>query len=117
MFAGFGAGAEALRRLEQGGAAPDVARLSDEDETRLGLGMAGLRGRARRARCRPTCARAAWPAARWPSSAGQGPDEAVRVRREAAIEALRDAGGVALGSRRGARGCARASTGPTCATS
>ena len=59
MFASFGAGAEALRRLEQGGAAPDVARLSDEDETRLGLGhgrparrargrAAGLPARARR---------------------------------------------------------------------
>jgi alkyldihydroxyacetonephosphate synthase len=32
-FASFAAGAEAFRALEQGGAAPDVARLSDEAET------------------------------------------------------------------------------------
>ena len=32
---GFEAGCEALRALEQAGVAPDVARLSDEDETRL----------------------------------------------------------------------------------
>ena len=30
----FAAGAEAFRELEQAGRAPDVARLSDEDETR-----------------------------------------------------------------------------------
>src|SRR4051812_45177151 len=35
-FPSFGAGAEALRRLEQDGIAPDVARLSDEEETRMG---------------------------------------------------------------------------------
>jgi len=37
---GFAAGCEALRELEQAGAAPDVARLSDEDETRLSLVLA-----------------------------------------------------------------------------
>jgi len=36
----FGAGAGALRELEQGGAAPDVARLSDEEETRISLALA-----------------------------------------------------------------------------
>jgi alkyldihydroxyacetonephosphate synthase len=36
----FAAGGEALRELEQAGAAPDVARLSDEDETRLSLALA-----------------------------------------------------------------------------
>jgi alkyldihydroxyacetonephosphate synthase len=96
MFPAFGAGAEALRRLEQGGAAPDVARLSDEDETRLGLGLTGLRGlragvlsaylRARGV-ARGSLAIVGWA----------GPEEGVRGRREAAIEALRDAGGVALG--------------------
>jgi alkyldihydroxyacetonephosphate synthase len=38
----FEAGCEALRRLEQAGLAPDVARLSDEDETRYTLALAGL---------------------------------------------------------------------------
>jgi alkyldihydroxyacetonephosphate synthase len=41
MFRSFDAGAEALRALEQGGAAPDIARLLDEDETRLSLMLAG----------------------------------------------------------------------------
>jgi alkyldihydroxyacetonephosphate synthase len=41
MFRGFEEGAEALRKLEQGGVVPDVARLSDENETRLSLALAG----------------------------------------------------------------------------
>jgi len=96
MFPGFGAGAEALRRLEQGGAAPDVARLSDEDETRLGLGMTGVRGV--RAGALQAYLRARGVAGGSLAIVGwEGPDEAVRVRREVTVEALRDAGGVALG--------------------
>jgi alkyldihydroxyacetonephosphate synthase len=37
---GFAAGTEALRALEQARAAPDLARLSDEEETRLSLALA-----------------------------------------------------------------------------
>ena len=37
---GFAAGTEALRELEQAGAAPDLARLSDEQETRVSLALA-----------------------------------------------------------------------------
>ena len=37
---GFAAGTDALRELEQAGAAPDVARLSDEEETRVSLALA-----------------------------------------------------------------------------
>jgi alkyldihydroxyacetonephosphate synthase len=37
----FFEGAELLRRLEQGGIAPDIARLSDEEETRLSVALAG----------------------------------------------------------------------------
>jgi len=96
MFAGFGAGAEALRRLEQGGAAPDVARLSDEAETGLGVGLTGLRGL--RASALAAYLRARGVAAGALAIVGwAGPEEAVRARREAAVEALRDAGGVALG--------------------
>jgi alkyldihydroxyacetonephosphate synthase len=40
-FPSFRAGADALRTLEQAGLAPDVARLSDEEETRLQLALAG----------------------------------------------------------------------------
>jgi alkyldihydroxyacetonephosphate synthase len=40
-FRRFEDGVEAFRRLEQGGLAADVARLSDEEETRLTLALAG----------------------------------------------------------------------------
>jgi alkyldihydroxyacetonephosphate synthase len=41
MFRTFDDGVEAFRALEQHGVVPDVARLSDEDETRLSLALAG----------------------------------------------------------------------------
>ena len=41
LLPGFEAGCDALRQLEQAGAAPDVARLSDADETRYTLALAG----------------------------------------------------------------------------
>ena len=44
MFASFGDGAEAFRMLEQHEASPDVARLSDEEETRLSMALAGTGG-------------------------------------------------------------------------
>ena len=45
----FADGCEALRTLAQAGPAPDVARLSDEAETRVGLAFARRGGPARRA--------------------------------------------------------------------
>ncbi len=48
LVPGFDEGCEILRQLEQAGAAPDVARLSDEDETRYTLALAGVRGPALR---------------------------------------------------------------------
>jgi alkyldihydroxyacetonephosphate synthase len=44
----FEAGCDALRRLEQAGLAPAVARLSDEEETRTALALAGASGVVRR---------------------------------------------------------------------
>jgi alkyldihydroxyacetonephosphate synthase len=41
FFEDFATGAEALRELAQDGATPDVARLSDEAETRMSLALAG----------------------------------------------------------------------------
>lgn len=41
MVPSFVAGAEALRELEQAGAAPDVARLSDAEETRFSMIVSG----------------------------------------------------------------------------
>jgi alkyldihydroxyacetonephosphate synthase len=49
FFRDFAAGAEAFRALEQNEAAPDVARLSDEEETRLSLALAGGEGLKARA--------------------------------------------------------------------
>ena len=43
-FASFPEGAEAFRAMEQLHAAPDIARLSDEEETRLSLVFAGATG-------------------------------------------------------------------------
>ena len=64
-------GREALRVLAQQDAAPDVARLSDEDETRPGVRRrsTGRRGRARRQGA--TCGCAATSAAASRSSAGR----------------------------------------------
>jgi alkyldihydroxyacetonephosphate synthase len=95
-FPSFGAGAEALRRLEQDALAPDVARLSDETETRMGIGLAGLgsvRATALRGYLRARgVANGAVAIVGW-----SGGEDAVRARREAAGEALRAAGGVAIG--------------------
>jgi alkyldihydroxyacetonephosphate synthase len=44
FFEDFSAGARALRELIQRGAAPEVARLSDEAETRMSLALAGSGG-------------------------------------------------------------------------
>ena len=55
LVPGFEAGCEALRALEQAGAAPDVVRLSDEDETRHTLAF------ARRRRRRPPRGRRSLP--------------------------------------------------------
>ena len=44
FFEDFSAGVEVLRELAQQGASPDVARLSDEQETRMSLALAGSDG-------------------------------------------------------------------------
>jgi alkyldihydroxyacetonephosphate synthase len=49
LFRSFEAGCEAIRALAQAGVAPDVTRLSDEDETRTTLALAGDGGAVRRA--------------------------------------------------------------------
>jgi alkyldihydroxyacetonephosphate synthase len=99
-FPSFGAGTEALRRLEQDGLAPDVARLSDEVETRMGLGLAGLGGLRAAALRSYLRARGVTNGAVAIVGWGGGED-AVRARREAAIEVLRKEGGVAVGQAAG----------------
>ena len=94
-FRTFADGLAALRRLAQAGLAPDIARLSDADETRVNLALAGgsktrvLRGvlaaRGHRGGCLLVTG--------W-----EGPRLVVRDRRHAATALLRAAGGIRLGT-------------------
>jgi alkyldihydroxyacetonephosphate synthase len=93
----FLAGAEAFRALEQAGAAPDVARLSDAEETRLNLALGGPQGRARELFDRYLALRGI-PAGGCVAIVGWDGDEAsIRARRAAAARALRIEGGAGLG--------------------
>jgi alkyldihydroxyacetonephosphate synthase len=96
MFGSFGEGAEALRVLEQSGAAPHVARLSDEDETRVSLTLAGGGWKARAAgaylRARKV-AGGALAICGW-----EGGEDAVRRARARTVELLRASGAVPLGT-------------------
>ena len=96
--------------------APDIARLSDEDETRMSLALAGAGGlagraglRAARARLRRGCLLDA--------AAGRATPTRSRRRRAPAARVLRAGGRVHGGAAAGARrGSPRASPGRTCAT-
>jgi alkyldihydroxyacetonephosphate synthase len=96
----FGEGVEALRALAQAGGAPDVARLSDEEETRTSLALAGGGGLPGRAYLRARLGAAApgcllvlgW----------EGTERAIERRRHAAAPLLRRAGLVPAGRRPGA---------------
>ena len=99
-FRSFAAGADAFRALEQEGAAPDVARLSDEEETRLALAVSSSGGGAERAgkaylKLRGheggCIAIVGW----------EGTHDDVERRRSLTRSVLRDRGGVSLGARPG----------------
>lgn len=92
----FADGCEALRRLAQAGAAPDLARLSDEDETRVGLALAGPGGRGRRAGL--GLLRAGGYRAGCLLVAGwEGEEREIAARRRRAVRILRSAGAFPLG--------------------
>jgi alkyldihydroxyacetonephosphate synthase len=86
LFRSFAAGCDALRALAQDGIAPDVARLSDEDETATSFALAGGHALARRGLqalgYRPGCLLVAG----W-----EGERRAVARRRRAAAARLRGA--------------------------
>ena len=94
--AGFADGREAVRALAQADALPDVIRVSDEHETRVSLGLAGVTGarrsaldaylrlRRRRGGCIVICG--------W-----DGDRESVERRRAISARGLRRAGAVPLG--------------------
>ena len=98
-FSSFAEGAEAFRALEQRGASPDVARLSDEEETRLSLAQAGegraqrlgrayLKARGREGGCLAIVG-------------FEGSSDDVSQRQQRTGSLLRAAGGVSLGKRPG----------------
>ncbi len=94
-FRTFADGITALRRLTQAGIAPDIARLSDADETRANLALSGggktklLRGvLAARGHGSGCLLIAGW----------EGPRLVVRDRRTASTALLRGAGGIRLGT-------------------
>jgi alkyldihydroxyacetonephosphate synthase len=98
-FASFEDGAEALRALEQAGAAPTVARLSDPDETRVGL-VLGVGDRGRRA----VSAYLGLRGQRLPCLAilgYEGGRTEVRARSLRALRTMRAHGGVYLGTKGG----------------
>jgi alkyldihydroxyacetonephosphate synthase len=98
-FRTFAAGVDALRRLAQAGLAPDVARLSDPEETRANLALAAgtktkvLRGMLAMRGHRGGCLLiAGW----------EGTEATVEDRRRAAGAVLRATGGLRLGTGVGA---------------
>ena len=99
-FRGFEEGCAAFRAVEQGHVAPDVARLSDEDETRMAMAMSSHGGLAERLG-RAYLARRGHGSGciailGWEGEAGDVARRAADTRR-----ALREAGGVSLGQRPG----------------
>jgi alkyldihydroxyacetonephosphate synthase len=97
MFHDFEEGIEAFRALEQGGIAPDVARLSDESETRLSLALAGEGSRARRLGRRYTELRG-YREGCVAILGFEGEQAQVRRRRAMAERALKRGGGLSLGT-------------------
>jgi alkyldihydroxyacetonephosphate synthase len=97
MFRGFAEGADAFRRLEQAGAAPDVARLSDEVETRVTLELGG--GSATGSRVGRAYVGARGYGEGCLAIVGfEGDRSAVVGRRARAARALRSNGGLYLGT-------------------
>ncbi len=99
-FRSFEEGAEAFRAMEQSDASPDVARLSDEEETRLSMAMASTGSATERAGRAYLHARG--------HEGGciaiighEGSAEEVGRRRARTREALKRGGGLALGKRPG----------------
>jgi alkyldihydroxyacetonephosphate synthase len=104
-FADLETGVDAFRTLEQGGVAPDVARLSDPEETRVGMAMAA----ASSSRAGSLVRRGAAAYLRARGQVGgclailgfEGSGADVARRRARCARTLRRAGAVSLGARPG----------------
>ena len=100
-FRSFAEGCAAFRALEQGDASPDVARLSDEEETRLSLALASSGSALERAG--PQLPAPARPRGRLPGDRrlrGR-PGRAWSAASRAPADLLRAGGGLRLGRRPG----------------
>jgi len=96
FFEGFAAGCQALRALAREHALPDVARLSDEQETRMSLALAGaggVKGRMGRAYLQLRGYREGCLAILGFEGAG----EELACRRRRALALVRGFGGLAVG--------------------
>ncbi len=95
FFPTFEAGLAAIRALEQERLAPEVSRLSDEDETAANLALSGHGGGASGLYLKVRRARAmaifGW----------EGTPELVAVRRKLALKIIRKAGGIGVGASAG----------------
>jgi alkyldihydroxyacetonephosphate synthase len=96
-FPSWEQGVAALRALEQARASPDVARLSDPDETRVQLALAGT-GRAKQLLLRARGARGCLAVVGF-----EGPADDVRARRRRALRLARRHGALPLGTGVGER--------------
>jgi len=94
-FESFEAGADCLRRMAQSRLLPDLARLSDEEETRVNLAMA--RGRAARVATRYLALRGQ-PSPCLAVFEWEGDGDSVGARVRVASAALRRSGAVTLGA-------------------
>ena len=101
MAPDFAAGRELVRALAQADALADVTRLSDEDETRVSLGLAGDRA-ARSGRCStPTCGLRRRSGGCLVICGWEGERESVDRRRALSAPLLRAGGAAPLGRRPG----------------
>jgi alkyldihydroxyacetonephosphate synthase len=101
FFEDFAAGVEALRALAQGHASPDVARLSDEQETRMSLAIAG-RGGVKGALGRLYLGARGYRQGCLAILGFEGVEDEVSARRKRALALTRKHGGLLVGRSPGA---------------
>jgi len=100
-FRSFAEGREAFRVMEQADAAPDVARLSDEEETRMALALASTGGGAAERVVRAYLRMRGHEGGCLAITGFEGEEEDVERRRLRAGSLLRAGGAVRLGRRPG----------------
>jgi alkyldihydroxyacetonephosphate synthase len=96
FFEDFAAGGEALRTLARERALPDVARLSDEQETRMSLALAGTGG-AKRRLGRAYLQLRGYDGGCLAILGFEGAGEELASRRKRALALVRENGGLAVG--------------------